>query len=79
MGHNHNQNLAQLEACAAHAHLQWALYALPPRHPARLKLMLAMARADCDRQASLRSSEDDERHEDMTTAERRIARFPGRA
>ena len=52
MGHNDDQNLAQLEACAAHAHLQWALYALPPRHPARLMLMLATARADCDRQAS---------------------------
>ena len=52
MDKHDEQDLAQREACAVHAHLQWALYALPRRHPARLMLMLATARADRQRQVS---------------------------
>ena len=76
MNELHDRTIGQREACAAHATLQWALYALPRRHPARLMLMLATARADCDRQASVQSPEEDERPVGATARVRRPALAP---
>lgn len=49
MDQNSEREAAHYEASAVHAHLQWAIYALPPRHPARAVMMLATARADRQR------------------------------
>lgn len=76
MDESHSRDFAQREASAAHATLQWALYALPPRHPARLMLMLATARADRDRQASLQSAEEDARPTGSTVEGRRPVLAP---
>ena len=76
MDNNDERNSAQREACAAHATLQWALYALPRRHPARLMLMLATARADRDRRASLQSAAEGERQVAAPAGARRAALLP---
>ena len=72
----HDRTIVQRDACAAHATLQWALYALPPRHPARLTLMLATARADRDRQASVQPAEEHEQRVGVRQRSRRPGPTP---